>query len=159
MKPNRCGYERERGFVLLTALVMLAALTIIAMYAMTLVGTQQHLAANASSMQVALAGAETGAAQSSAGILQDQFATPPLDCATSEGWQTNTCGPGVWPIAPGSGGVAAVSIEQLPAVTRPGESAVSGSYPGSRAPVYRITATAADPQQTGTQSTIQELVH
>ncbi len=163
MKPvrlqDRRHGSRSGGFVLLTALVMLAVLTIIAVYAMTLVGTQRHIAANAASIQAASAAAETGAATASANALQYQFAVAPLPCGSDGNWQTAICGPAAWPKAPTSASVAAVSIERLPAVTRPGESAVSGSYPGSRAPVYRVTATAADPQSLGVQSTIQELVH
>ena len=146
------GSPRQDGFVLLTALGMLLVLTLAAIVAMALQTTQIRVAANAASAQMALAAAEGALMTSQSQVLQLQYPVTPVQCTTPGAWSTNACGAPVWPTAPG------VAIEQLPAVTRPGESAAAGTYPGNRAPIFRITVRAANPVNPNSQAVVQSLI-
>lgn len=147
----------QRGFVLLTALVMLLVLTLSAIVAMAMQTTQIRVAANAASAQMALAAAESALSTQDAKVLQQQYSVTPLNCTAANAWSSNTCGAPVWP-ATATTSAASTSIEVLPAVTRPGESAAAGTYPGNRAPVYRITVRAANVVNQNSQAVVQSLV-
>ncbi|MHB1617039.1 MAG: pilus assembly PilX family protein [Metallibacterium sp.] len=150
---------KARGFVLLTALVMLLVLTLAAIVAMAMQTTQIRVAANAESAQMALAAAEGALMTDQAAALQLQYPVTPVLCAaTTASWNgTTTCGATAWPTT-ATAAVPGVAIEQLPAVTRPGESAATGTYPGNRAPIFRITVRAANPSNQNSQAVVQSLI-
>lgn len=148
---------RPDGFVLLTALVMLLVLTLAAVLAMAMQAAQIRVAANAANAQMALANAEGVLMNDQAATLQLQFPATPIPCMQATFWSTNACGATVWPTT-ATASAPGVSIEQLPAVTRPGESAAAGSYPGNRAPVYRITVRASNPLDANNQAVVQSLI-
>ena len=153
-------FRRQDGFVLLTALVMLLVLTLAAIVAMAMQTTQIRVAANAASAQMALAAAEGALMTDQAAALQLQYPVTPVLCAaTMASWNgtTTTCGATAWPTT-ATAAVPSVAIEQLPAVTRPGESAATGTYPGNRAPIYRITVRAANPSNQNSQAMVQSLI-
>jgi len=142
----------QRGFVLMIALIMLLALTIGALVAMTIETSQIRVAANTANAQVALQNAEQVLTQQELQVLLNIFIITPKPCAAAAAWQTATCGSTVWPTSAG------FIVEQLPSVTKPGDSAAAGSYPGNRTPIYRITVL-----QNGTGNTssamVQSLIH
>lgn len=150
-------FRRQDGFVLLTALVMLLVLTLAAIVAMALQTTQIRVAANAASAQMALAAAEGALMTNQLSVLQLQYPVTPVLCAAPASWSTTTCGATAWPTT-ATAAVPSVAIEQLPAVTRPGESAAAGTYPGNRAPIYRITVRAANPSNQNSQAMVQSLI-
>ena len=157
--PRASGpeFRRQHGFVLLTALVMLLVLTLAAIVAMALQTTQIRVAANAASAQMALAAAEGVLMSNQSAVLQLQYPVTPVQCVAAISWSTTTCGATAWPTT-ATATVPGVAIEQLPAVTRPGESAAAGTYPGNRAPIYRITVRAANPSNQNSQAMVQSLI-
>jgi type II secretory pathway pseudopilin PulG len=149
---RRAKARGQRGFVLLIALIMLLALTLGALVAMTVESTQIRVAANTANAQVALQKAEQMLTQQELQGLLNNFGVVPQACVTPGAWQTTTCGSSIWPTAAG------FVVEQLPSVTKPGDSAAAGSYPGNRTPIYRTTVL-----QNGTGNTssamVQSLIH
>ena len=145
------------GFVLLTALVMLLVLTLAAIVAMAIQTAQIRVAANAESAQMALAAAEGALMNDQAATLQQQYPVVPVVCVQPTLWASNACGATIWPTT-ATVAVPGVAIEQLPAVTRPGENAAAGTYPGNRAPIYRITVRATNPISANSQAVVQSLI-
>ena len=142
----------QRGFVLLIALIMLLALTLGALVAMTIETSQIRVAANTANAQVALQKAEQVLTQQELQGLLNNFGVTPLACAVPAAWQTTGCG---WPIWPTTAGFV---VEKLPSVTKPGDSASSGSYPGNRTPIYRTTVLQNGNSDTSS-AMVQSLIH
>lgn len=144
----------QRGFVLMIALIMLLALTIGALVAMTIETSQIRVAANTANAQVALQNAEQVLTQQELQGLLNTFIITPKPCAAASAWQTAGCGSPVWPTPTSPGFV----VEQLPSVTRPGDSAGAGSYPGNRTPIYRTTVL-QNGNGNASSAMVQSLIH
>lgn len=152
--------RRQRGFVLLTALVLLLVLTLAALVAMVYQANQARVAGNTANAQISFETAEGALRIAEGQLLTGAYTGVPFTTAGNNGlylfnplqaplW-TN---PSTWS---GSGTTFAstfsglssaapqVMIEQLPSVAMPGQSLASVQYGGGvqTVNVYRITVRA-----------------
>lgn len=150
---------RQRGFVLLTALVMLLVLTLIALVAMSFEANQARVAGNTANAQIAFETAEGALRIAEGSLLSSTYAANQFVTGGANGlylfnplsqpiWsQSSTWGGGnviVSGFTGQSATAALVVIEQLPSVSLPGQNLASIQYGGGSPParVYRITARA-----------------
>ena len=142
---------REQGFILATALVLLVLLTMLALTAFSLIGTQTRVAANSASQQMTFQAAEGALQQAQTNLLSGAY-TPAAFSANSGGLYTydpaNTAPwatvnwasssaviqSNSWATSLPSGINAAYMIEQMPPVVIPGQSFANPAR------VFRITA-------------------
>ena len=152
----KTGCRSQRGFVLLTALVMLLVLTLIALVAMTFESNQARVAGNTANAQIAYETADgalrvaegnllAGLYQAgTSGVYQFVNVTSPLWLPSSTTWTTSG-GYIDSGFAGGSSQDARIIVEQLPSVSANGgcmSSACASGYGGSGPPqrVYRISS-------------------
>ncbi len=154
----KSGCRSQRGFVLLTALVMLLVLTLTALVAMTFESNQARVAGNTANAQIAFQTADgalrvaegnllAGLYQvGTNGVYQFVAAASPLWLPSSTAWTTG----GQYIDSGFQGGSsqdARIIVEQLPSVSANGgcvSSACSSGYGGSGPPqrVFRISSRA-----------------
>lgn len=148
-----------RGFVLLTALIMLLVLTLIALVAMSFEANQARVAGNTANAQISFETAEGALRIVEGNLLSSTYAANQFVLGGSNGlylfdptqppvWSLSSTWTGNNVIASGFTGQSAtaalVVIEQLPSVSLPGQNLASIQYGGGSPParVYRITARA-----------------
>lgn len=161
MKTSFCGdrVAGQRGFVLLTALVMLLVLTLIALVAMSFEANQARVAGNTANAQIAFETAEGALRVAEGNLLSSTYAANQFVVGGTNGlylfnpvsapiWSQASTWAGTNVIVSGFTGQSAtaalVVIEQLPSVSLPGQNLASIQYGGGSPParVYRITARA-----------------
>jgi type IV pilus assembly protein PilX len=142
---------RQQGFILATALVLLVVLTMLALTAFSLIGSQTRVAANSASQQMTFQAAEGALQQAQTNLLSGVYALSAFaansgglymyDPANAAPWTTvNWSSSGAviqsnsWATSLPSGISAAYMIEQMPPVVIPGQSFASPAR------VFRITA-------------------
>jgi type IV pilus assembly protein PilX len=141
----------QRGFILVTALILLVVLTMLALSAFGLIGTQTKVAANSASQQLTFQAAEGALQQAQTNLLGGSY-TPAQFAANSAGlyvynpsnaapwttvnWASSSAvmSSNSWATSLPSSISAAYMIEMMPPVVIPGQNFAN---PAS---VYRITA-------------------
>lgn len=152
--------RRQAGFVLLTALVLLLALTLAALVAMVYQANQARVAGNTANAQISFETAEGALRIAEGQLLSGAYTAVPFTATGNNGlylfnplqapYWTN---PSTWTTSGAtfpstftglSSAAPQVLIEQLPSVAMPGQSLATTQYGGGvqTVNVYRITVRA-----------------